>query len=72
MYYYQRLCNIREDHDLTQAELSEILGISQKQYGRYERGACKLPTRHFVTLAKYYNISLDYLAGLVDTPRKLY
>lgn len=72
MYYYQRLCDMREDNDKTQTEIAEILGMQQTQYGRYERGLRELPMHHFITLAKYYNVSLDYLAGLVDTPQKLY
>ena len=71
MYYYQRLCDMREDNDKTQAEIAEVLGMQQTQYGRYERGLRELPMHHFVTLAKYYNVSLDYLAGLIDTPKKL-
>ena len=61
-------------HPLTQSlsEIAEILGMQQTQYGRYERGLRELPMHHFITLAKYYNVSLDYLAGLVDTPQKLY
>ena len=72
MQYYQRLCDLREDKDKTQAEIAEILGTTRPQYNRYETGARELPMHHFVTLAKYYNVSLDYLAGLIDTPRKLY
>ena len=72
MYYYQRLCDMRDDNDKTQTEIAEILGMQQTQYGRYERGLRELPMHHFITLAKYYNVSLDYLAGLVDTPQKLY
>ena len=72
MYNYQRLCDMREDKDKSQGEIAEILGISQQHYSMYERGTRELPMHHFITLAKYYNVSLDYLAGLVDTPKKLY
>ena len=72
MYFYQRLCDMREDHDKSQAEIAKILGMQQTQYSRYERGARELPMHHFITLARYYNVSLDYLAGLIDTPKKLY
>lgn len=72
MYYYQRLCDIREDRDKTQAEIAQILKITRPQYSLYETGVREMPMHHFITLAKYYNVSLDYLAGLTDTPRKLY
>lgn len=72
MYYYQRLCDMRTDADKTQEEIATVLGMPRQQYCRYETGARELPMHHFITLAKYYNVSLDYLAGLVDTPRKLY
>lgn len=71
MYYYQRLCDMREDHDKTQADIAKILNMPRQQYNRYETGARELPMHHFITLAKYYNVSLDYLAGLTDKPKKL-
>jgi len=71
MHYYQRLKDMREDRDKKQTEIAEHLGMSQTQYSRYERGERELPMHHFAALAKYYNVSLDYLAGLIDTPRKL-
>lgn len=72
MYFYQRLRDLREDHDLKQSEIAELLKTTQQQYARYETGKRDLPMYHFITLAKYYNVSLDYLAGLIDTPRKLW
>ena len=72
MQFYQRLKDLREDHDKNQTEIAELLKMQQTQYSRYERGDRELPMHHFITLAKYYNVSLDYLAGLVDTPKKLY
>ena len=72
MFLYQRLRDLREDADKTQADIGNILGVARQQYARYETGAQELPMHHFVTLAKYYNTSLDYLAGLTDEPRKLY
>ena len=72
MQYYQRLRDLREDADKKQPDIADLLGISQQHYSMYERGKRELPMHHFITLAKYYNVSLDYLAGLVDVPRKLY
>ena len=72
MHHYQRLCILRESQGKTQAEISKVLNMPRQQYNRYETGARELPMHHFITLAKYYNVSLDYLAGLIDTPKKLY
>ena len=72
MYMYQRLRDMREDHDKKQEEIALILNITRQQYQLYESGKRELPMHHFVTLAKYYNVSLDYLAGMMDTPKKLY
>lgn len=71
MQYFQRLRDIREDHDLTQEQVANILGLRQTHYSRYERGVLELPMHHFMTLARYYNISLDYLSGLTNEPRTL-
>ena len=68
---YQRVRDIREDNDKRQDEVAEILKITRQQYQLYESGKRELPMHHFVTLARYYNVSLDYLAGLIDTPEKL-
>ena len=71
MFVYRRIRDLREDHDKTQKEIADILGTTQPQYARYESGERELPMHHFICLAKYYNISLDYLSGLIDHPRAL-
>ncbi len=71
MYFYQRLRDLRNDHDLSQKDVSKILGTSQQQYARWEIGHQELPMHNFIILAKYYNVSLDYLAGITDTPRTI-
>lgn len=71
MYYYKRLKDLREDNDKSQAQIAECLNMKQQQYARYENGVQEIPLHHMVALAKYYNVSLDYLTGLVDKPRKL-
>lgn len=63
---YTRLRDLREDHDLTQAQIGAMLNTTQTQYSRWERGAQEIPLHHFITLAKYYRVSLDYLAGLTN------
>ncbi len=72
MQIYKRIKDMREDADRTQADIAQVLEISQQHYSMYERGDRELPMHHFITLAKFYNVSLDYLAGLVDTPKKLF
>jgi transcriptional regulator with XRE-family HTH domain len=72
MIYYQRLKDLREDNDKTQEDVAALLGISRQHYSLYERGLRELPMHHFVTLAKYYNVSLDYISGILQTPRKLF
>lgn len=62
--YLQRLRDLREGHDKTQAEIATMLGNSQTMYARYERGANELPIRHLIKLAKYYGVSTDYILGL--------
>ena len=58
-----RLRELRIDHDLTQADVADILGISQQHYSLYENGVYELPLRHFAALAEYYQVSADYLLG---------
>lgn len=72
MYNYQRLRDMREDIDKTQTDIAKLLGISQQHYALYESGKRELPMHHFITLARFYNVSLDYLAGLISTPKKLF
>ena len=70
MYIYQRLRDTREDADKKQEDIAMLLGITRQQYQLYESGKREMPMHHFIVLAKYYNVSIDYLAGLTDTPRK--
>ena len=71
MYIYQRLRDAREDADKKQEDIALILNITRQQYQLYESGKREMPMHHFTKLANYYNLSLDYLAGLTDTPKKL-
>ena len=72
MHFYPRIRDLREDNDKNQTDIAEILGMKYQQYARYETGEREIPLHHLITLARYYNVSLDYLAGLIDTPRKLH
>ncbi len=65
--FLEKLRGLREDNDLTQRQVADILGTSQTMYARYERGANEMPIRHLVTLCRYYNVSADYL---LDTEPK--
>ncbi len=68
---YARLKDLREDADKKQSEVAEDLGLYTTTYARYERGEQELPLCIAVAIAKYYNISLDYIVGLTDTPKRL-
>ncbi len=72
MTYYQRLKDIREDHDLKQQDIADILNVRRQQISKWETGAQMMGVDKYIVLAKYYNVSVDYLLGLIDTPRKLY
>ena len=63
MKYYQRLKDLREDEDLIQNQVAEILKTTQKQYSRWETGEYQIPFDKAIELSEYYNVSLDYLAG---------
>ncbi|MEA5002936.1 MAG: helix-turn-helix transcriptional regulator [Christensenella sp.] len=62
--YHIRIRELREDHDLSQAKIAELLGTSQQMYSRYETGEHEMPILHLITLAKFYRVSADYILGL--------
>ena len=62
------LKKIREDRDLTQKQISEILGIEQTNYSKYELGKNMMGIDKYMILAKFYDVSIDYLCGLTDVP----
>ena len=70
--HYQRLKDLREDHDLSQEDIAKVLQTTQEQVSKYETGRQMMGIDKYIKLAKHYNVSLDYLTGLIDTPRKLY
>lgn len=71
MAYYRRLRDLREDHDLTQNQLIEILKMHKTTYTNYEQGKREIPFEIAIKLAKLYNVSLDYIAELITDPRPL-
>ncbi len=71
MDYRNRLRNVREDLDLTQAQVGALLHKSQQGYNHIESGRAELKIEDLKTLCRYYNLSADYLIGLTDKPKKL-
>lgn len=63
---YKRIRDLREDSDLTQRELAKILQMHKTTYTRYEAGEREIPFSVAIALAKYYQVSLDYIAGITD------
>ena len=67
--YFPRLRDLREDADLSQTQIAEILHIKQTVYSRYERGYQTIPVEHLIALADYYHVSVDYLLGRTNQMR---
>lgn len=67
-FYYQRLKDLREDRNktITQKEIADLLGTTQQTYSLWETGVREIPFHHAITLAKFYRVSLDYIAGLTN------
>ncbi len=68
MHYAQRIKDLREDRDLTQEKVAQVLQTSRSYYGRYERGLHPMTADQIKTLCQYYNVTADYLLGLIDEP----
>ena len=71
MAHYPRIRDLLEDSDKKLAELAEYLGTTTQYYGLYEKGANEISFERAILLAKYYNVSLDYIAGLTNNKRGL-
>lgn len=67
-YYYQRLKDLREDGNkiIKQQDIADLLKTSQQTYSLWELGIREIPFHHVITLAKFYNVSIDYIAGLTN------
>jgi len=63
---YHRIRDLREDRDLTQKQIAQILGMSQTGYSKYETGENDIPTAILIKLADFYHTSTDYLLGRTD------
>lgn len=66
MVYAQKIRNLREDHDMTQAQIALLLGTTKNQVGKYERGEQDMNIKHLITLCNFYNVSADYILGLPE------
>lgn len=71
MAIYYRIKDLREDSDKTQQEIADYLGTSSQHYGKYELGRAEIPFDRAIMLAKYYDVSLDYIAGLTNSKKGL-
>lgn len=69
--YYERIRALRLEHHETQKQLADILGTSQQAYLKYEKGVNEMPIHRIIAICEHYNISADYLLGLIDDPRPL-
>lgn len=63
MGLYENIRNLREDNDLTQTEIANVLHISQRAYSHYENGTREMPISILIAIARYYDVSIDYLVG---------
>ena len=70
METYEVLRNLREDRDLTQQNLADLLKIGRTMYRRYETGETEIPIRHLKVLCAYYGVSADYILGLTNKKKK--
>lgn len=68
MAYYRRIRELREDKDLTQSQMGQILSCSQRVYSNYERGDIDIPTATLIKLADFHNVSVDYIFERTDNP----
>lgn len=72
MDYRTRLRVIREDREITQAQVGKLLGKSQQGYNHIETGRAELKIEDLAVLCKFYNLSADYIIGLIDEPVSFY
>lgn len=68
MKMYKRIRDLREDKDLNQTQIAKTLKMSQTGYSKYETGENDIPTHILISLADFYNVSVDYILGRTDNP----
>ena len=64
--FFRRIGDLRQDHDMTQQQVADLLHCQREVYRRYEKGIREIPVSYAIVLAKYYDVSLDYLLGVSD------
>lgn len=69
MPHYPRIRNLREDKDLTQTQIAQVLSCSQRVYSNYERGDIDIPTATLIRLADFHQVSVDYLLNRTNEPK---
>lgn len=70
MYWYPRIRDLREDHDLSQKQAAAVIGTTQQYYSEYERGIREIPLHSMIALARFYDVSLDYMVQNFQASRK--
>ncbi|MBQ8923884.1 MAG: helix-turn-helix transcriptional regulator [Lachnospiraceae bacterium] len=70
MKYNERIRGIREDNDLTQQNIADLLHVGQRTYSDYESGKTRIPVDSLIILAKYYNVSMDYISGVSNIKKE--
>ena len=70
MKYYERIRALREDNDLKQYQIAELLHIGQKTYYDYELGRTRIPIESVINLAEYYDVDMNYICGVSDIKNK--
>ncbi len=70
MRYNERIREIREDHSITQQKIADLLHIGQRTYADYESGKTRIPVDSLLILAKYYDVSMDYITGASNLATK--
>lgn len=66
MKYSERIRALREDRDLTQSQIADLLQVGQRTYCDYELGKTRIPVDSLILLARFYNVSMDYISGVSD------
>lgn len=66
---FQRLEDLRVDHDKTQQEIADMLGCQREVYRRYEKGTRTIPVEYLIKLSRFYGVSVDYILGESDKPK---
>ena len=70
MKYNERTRSIREDSDMTQQQIADILHVGQRTYSDYESGKTRIPIDSLIILAKFYDVSIDYISGVSNIKKE--